>query len=34
LVMMIATVVLGFMPQLMDWVTVPAAQTLIAMFGK
>ncbi len=34
LIMMIAVIVLGFMPQLMDWVTVPAAQTLIAMFGK
>jgi NADH:ubiquinone oxidoreductase subunit 2 (subunit N) len=34
LVMMIAVIVLGFMPQLMDWVTIPAAQTLITMFGK
>jgi proton-translocating NADH-quinone oxidoreductase chain N len=34
LVMMLAVIVLGFMPQLMDWVTVPAAQNLIAMFGK
>jgi NADH:ubiquinone oxidoreductase subunit 2 (subunit N) len=33
-VMMMAVIVLGFMPQLMDWVTIPAAQTLIAMFGK
>ena len=34
LVMMLAVIVLGFMPQLMDWVTIPASQTLIAMFGK
>ena len=34
LMMMLAIIVLGFMPQLMDWVTVPAAQTLITMFGK
>jgi formate hydrogenlyase subunit 3/multisubunit Na+/H+ antiporter MnhD subunit len=33
-VMMLAVIVLGFVPQLLDWVTVPAAQTLIAMFGK
>jgi len=34
LVMMIAVIVLGFVPQLLDWVTVPAAQNLITMFGK
>ena len=34
LVMLLAVIVLGFMPQLMDWVTVPAAQILIALFGK
>ena len=34
LVMMLAIIALGFMPQLMDWVTVPAAHTLITMFGK
>lgn len=34
LAMMLAVIVLGFIPQLMNWVTVPAAQTLIAMFGK
>jgi NADH:ubiquinone oxidoreductase subunit 2 (subunit N) len=34
LVMMTAVIVLGFMPQLMDWVTVPAARNLIALFGK
>ena len=34
LIMMLAVIVLGFVPQLMDWVTVPAAQNLIAMFGK
>jgi formate hydrogenlyase subunit 3/multisubunit Na+/H+ antiporter MnhD subunit len=34
LVMMISVIVLGFVPQLMDWVTVPAAQSLIAIFGK
>jgi NADH:ubiquinone oxidoreductase subunit 2 (subunit N) len=33
-IMMIAVIVLGLMPQLMDWVTIPAAQTLIMMFGK
>ena len=34
LVMMTAVIVLGFMPQLMDWVTVPAARNLIVLFGK
>ena len=34
LVMIGAIITLGFMPQLMDWITVPAAQTLLAMFGK
>jgi NADH:ubiquinone oxidoreductase subunit 2 (subunit N) len=33
-IMMLAVIVLGFVPQLMDWVTIPAAQSLIAMFGK
>ncbi|HMU93038.1 MAG TPA: proton-conducting transporter membrane subunit [Anaerolineales bacterium] len=33
LLMMLAVIVLGFVPQLMDWVTVPAAQVFIAMFG-
>ncbi|MBE0682615.1 MAG: hypothetical protein IH589_11945 [Anaerolineales bacterium] len=33
-VMMFAVIILGFAPQLMDWVTIPAAKTLIAMFGK
>ncbi len=33
-IMMLAVIILGFAPQLMDWVTVPAAQTLITMFGK
>ena len=33
-IMTMAVIVLGFLPQLMDWVTIPAAQTLIAMFGK
>ena len=34
LVMMLAVIVLGFMPQLMDWITVPAARTLMTMFGN
>ena len=34
LIMMLAVIVLGFVPQLMEWVTIPAAKTLIAMFGK
>ncbi len=34
LVMMLAVIVLGFMPQLMDWITIPAAQTLMTMFGN
>ena len=33
-IMMLAVIILGFAPQLMDWVTIPAAQTLITMFGK
>ncbi len=33
-VMMIAVIVLGFVPQWLDWATVPAAQTLMALFGK
>ena len=33
-IMMLAVITLGFAPQLMDWVTIPAAQTLITMFGK
>ncbi len=33
-IMMLAVIILGFVPQLMDWVTIPAAQTLITMFGK
>jgi hypothetical protein len=34
ILMMAAVIVLGFVPQLMDWVTIPAAQTLMTMFGK
>ncbi|MBK7320171.1 MAG: hypothetical protein IPO36_04785 [Anaerolineales bacterium] len=34
LLMMLAVIVLGFVPQLMNWVTAPAAQTFIAMFGR
>ena len=33
-IMMLAVIILGFAPQLMDWVTIPAAQALITMFGK
>ena len=33
-IMMLAVITLGFAPQLMHWVTIPAAQTLITMFGK
>ena len=33
-IMMLAVIILGFAPQLMDWVTVPAAQNLITMFGQ
>ena len=33
-IMMLAVITLGFAPQLMDWVTIPAAQNLITMFGK
>ena len=33
-IMMLAVITLGFAPQLMDWVTIPAAQALITMFGK
>ena len=33
-IMMLAVIILGFAPQLMDWVTIPAAQNLITMFGK
>ena len=33
-IMMLAVIILGFVPQLLDWVTIPAAQNLITMFGK
>ena len=33
-IMMLAVIILGFAPQLLDWVTIPAAQNLITMFGK
>jgi len=33
-IMMLAVIILGFAPQLMDWVTIPAAQTLLTLFGK
>lgn len=33
-IMLLAVIILGFVPQLMDWATIPAAQTLITMFGK
>ncbi len=34
LILMLAVILLGFVPQLMNWVTAPAAQVFIAMFGK
>jgi multicomponent Na+:H+ antiporter subunit D len=30
----LAIVLLGFVPSLMNWLTQPAAQTLLVMFGK
>ncbi len=34
LIMIGAIIVLGFIPQLMDWITIPASQTLLIIFGK
>jgi proton-translocating NADH-quinone oxidoreductase chain N len=34
IIMVFAVILLGFMPQLMDPFTVPAAKTLLAIFGK
>jgi NADH:ubiquinone oxidoreductase subunit 2 (subunit N) len=33
IVMTLPVIVLGFAPDLLDWLTVPAAQRLIEMFG-
>ena len=34
MVFALATVILGLMPSLMNWLTEPAAQALLVMFGK
>jgi len=33
-VMLVMIIVLGFVPQLMEWVTLPAAESLLVMFGS
>jgi hypothetical protein len=33
-ILTLAIVVIGLMPSLMNWLTEPAAQALLVMFGK